>query len=218
MGLFNRLKPSARPNFEKAWHKALVQTDCQLDDVAVKTAHDDVKTRVDTWEHSEDGLTLLRTELMDSVDRALVHHAFLELDDTSAKTVRKQMPDMPAERSELKRLIAANELRIAAIRTWGAMRYNDYAEGDWFDTYKRAAAMRKTGATRDLERLAGDMPAATRNNIDAAVRGLNTSLRLRLAQAPPGKKIGTKSTRKHRLLKFLRRTPRCRHAEQGDQG
>lgn len=204
MGLINRLKPSARRNFGKAWHKAVVQTDCQLDDVAMEAAHDDVKTHVDTWEHSEDSLTLLRTELMDSVDRALVHHAYLELDEATAKTVRKQMPDLPADRSEVQRLIAANELRIAAIRAWGAMRYNDYAEGDWFDTYKRAADMRTTGAARDLERLAGDMPGATRNHIDAAIRGLNTSLRLRLIQAPPGTKIGTKSSRKQRLLNFFR--------------
>src|SRR5699024_6618650 len=137
--------------------------------------YNDVSAQVAAWENTEDGLTPLRTELMDSVDRVLLHHAFLELDGELAETVRKQMPDLPTERAEVERLIAANELRIAALRAWGATRYGDCAEGDWFDTYRRAADMRLSGAIRDLERLAGDMPAATRNNIDAAIRGLNTS-------------------------------------------
>src|SRR5699024_4512120 len=120
-----KLKPSPQRDLEKAWRKALDQTDCELDDVALEAVHNDVRAHVESWEADDDGLTLLRTELMDSVDRALVHHAFLELDGATAKTVRKQMPDLPAARADVKRLLAAGELRIAAMRSWAAMRYND---------------------------------------------------------------------------------------------
>lgn len=193
MRLFTRSRPDLHETFDKVWREVLAKTDVRLDEVALDAVRSDVRAHVQTWENSEESLMLLRTELMDSVDRVLVHRAFLSLDADMAETVREQMPDLPGEPADVERLVAANELRIAVIRAWGGRRYGDHAEGDWFDTYLKAAEMRQSGAIRDLERLAGDMPTATRNNIDAAIRGINSSLRLRLAQSPPGVKIGQRS-------------------------
>lgn len=142
----------------------------------------------------------MRTELMDSVDRNLIHHALLELDAGPAQAILREMPELPGSRPDLARLIEAGELRIQLMRRWAGLYYGDQTDGDWFDTYRRAAEMRKSSAARDLERVAGSAVTATHNNIDAAIRGLNTSLRLRLLQAPRGKKIRQRSlaSRPHR--------------------
>ncbi|MDN5863870.1 MAG: hypothetical protein L0I62_01430 [Gammaproteobacteria bacterium] len=179
------------------------------DDKDASAVLQDLRKRTRIWANNPDGLSETRTELMDSVDRGLLHRGLMQLDPDTVQTVLDRMPELPASSTDLARLIAANELRTAVIRNWAGRYYGDRAQGDWFDAYCRAAEMRQASAARDLERLAGEPTAAIQNHIDAAIRGLNTSLRLRLLQAPRGRKIGHRSlqTRLRQFLGLAQRQP-----------
>ncbi|MGH8274345.1 MAG: hypothetical protein ACRES9_08880 [Gammaproteobacteria bacterium] len=175
-------------SLNEAWREA-ADREQTLDTEAREAVRRDLESRIRAWASSEDGLQKLRTELMDSVDRGLVHRAFLRL-APELRTVRERVPEIPRSDAEIRRFIAASELRMSVIRAWAGRWYGDRAPGDWFETYCKAAAMREESVVRDLERLSGDAQTSTRNNLDAAMRGVNASLRLRLVQAPPGVKIG----------------------------
>ncbi|MGH8272147.1 MAG: hypothetical protein ACRESG_07465 [Gammaproteobacteria bacterium] len=161
-----------------------------MDEAALEAVRRDLEVRTCIWAQGEDGLRGLRTELMDSVDRELVHRAFLALDPGLRTAVRERLPELPDSDTEVQRYLAASALRISVLRTWAALFYRDRVRGDWFDTYRRAADMRETSAVRDLERLAGEPPGLAQSHRDAAIRGINASLRMRLLQAPRAAKIG----------------------------
>lgn len=191
---FPRRRPDYRKAFARAWRDASGAVPA-LDDAAHEAVRSDLETRTQAWAQNPEGLHDLRTELMDSVDRELVHRAFLTLDPATRNAVRERLPELPRSDTDAKRHLAAEELRILVLRNWAALYYGDRARGDWFDTYRRAAGMRKESAVRDLKRLAGEPPGLAENHRDAAVRGLNASLRIRLLRAPPGVKIGRRGLR-----------------------
>lgn len=126
---------------------------------------------------------------MDSVDRHLLQRALLKLDSPIREAVRERVCELPRTDAELDRYIAAGAVRLDVLRNWAGRYYRDRATGDWFDTYRKAAEMRSESVSRDLERLAGAPVHAAQHHRDAAIRGLNQALRLRLLQAPPRSRI-----------------------------
>lgn len=194
MRFLARFSPDLQQSLIQTWREAAGRAET-LDTTAREAVRRDLENRIRTWAANEDGLKKLRSELMDSVDRGLVYRALLRLAPDLRTAVRERVSELPRSDAEIERFIAASELRISVIRAWAGRWYGDRARGDWFEAYRKAAAMREDSALRDLERLAGDPQPTTRNNLDAAMRGLNASLRLRLIQAPPGAKIGHLSLR-----------------------
>ncbi|HYW75454.1 MAG TPA: hypothetical protein VFA48_02355, partial [Gammaproteobacteria bacterium] len=59
----------------------------------------------------------------------------------------------------------------------------------------RAAEMRMESIGRDFERIAGLPVHVAQDNRDAAIRGLNAAIRLRLLQMPPGRAVTHRSLR-----------------------
>ncbi len=196
-----RRKSDCQRTFVRAWRKTNADA-APLDEAARAAVRRDLETRTRAWAQDEDGLRCLRTELMDSVDRELVHCTFLALDSDTRTAVRERLPELPQSDADVQRYLAASALRICVLRAWAALYYRDHARDDWFDTYRRAAEMRKASAVRDLARLAGAPPGLAQSHRDAAVHGLNASLRMRLLQAPRGGKIGRRGLRS-RLRGFL---------------
>lgn len=170
----------------------------------METLHCDLERQTSKWAAAEDGLRLLRQELLDSVDRELVHDALSDLKAESRALVRRRIGGLPETETEMRRHREANALRRSVLRCWAANFYDDSRTGDWFDTYERAAALRRTTVARDLRRLAGERFDAAQNHRDAAVHALNTSLRLRLLKLPPHSIIGRSDSQRW-LRRLLRR-------------
>lgn len=161
-----------------------------LDQAAIEAVDRDLEAHIAVWAASPEGRTEVRTELMDSVDRQLLHRAMMGLPVETREAVQRRVPELSQGEAELERYIAAGALRVAVLRRWAGFYYGDRAPGDWFETYRHAADMRLESVRRDLERLAGAPVHAAQHHRDAAIRGLNTALRLRLLQAPAGVAIG----------------------------
>lgn len=164
-----------------------------LDAAALKAIDRDLEAHMAVWVDSPDGHSEVRTELMDSIDRQLLHRALLELAPETRAAVLERVPGLTQGDVELERYLAAGNLRIDVLRRWAGIYYGDRAQGDWFETYRRAAEMRLESVRRDLERLAGAPVHAAQHHRDAAIRGLNTALRLRLLKAPAGAAIERRS-------------------------
>jgi len=181
----------------RRWRRALAKASRRagtarsgLDPSALTVVHEDLETRAAAWAADPDGRAAVRTELMDSIDRIMLNGALLALKSEEREAVRRRMPQLPRSDPELRRNLEADRLRLRVLRHWTGLVFRDRARGDWFDVYQRAAEMRRESLGRDLERLAGTPVHAAEHHRDAAIRGLNTALRLRLLQAPPRARIG----------------------------
>lgn len=192
--------------------------DYGLDRAALAAVDRDLETHIAVWAASPDGRTEARTELMDSVDRQLLQRALMRLPPATREAVGQRLPELARGESEWERNLAAGDLRVAVLRRWAGIYYGDRARGDWFETYRRAAEMRLESVCRDLERLAGAPVHAAQHHRDAAIRGLNTALRLRLLQAPAGVAIGRRGLRA-RLRGLLARSyhERLRESDRPDE-
>jgi hypothetical protein len=199
--IFRRAGDESGRSFEQAWRSSRGQA--TLDAATLERLRRDLRQLTSNWADNEEGLRLLRQELLDSIERGLVHDAFVSLDADSRALVRKQLSDLPETEAEMERYRNADALRRSVLRSWAALYYNDGCAGDWFDVYMRAAALRRASVIRDLKRLAGRHFDQVQNHRDAAVHALNTSLRLRLLKAPPRAVIGRKNaaTRLRRLFR-----------------
>jgi len=191
-----------RPALRIAWRLAGARRS-PLDASALDLVRHDLEAHAATWAANPDGRAITRTELLDSVDRELLNDALLALSAPEREAVRERIPELPPRDAELRRRLDADRLRLRVLRRWAGLFYGDRARGDWFDTYRRAAEMRRESLGRDLERLAGTPVHIAQHHRDAAIRGLNTALRLRLLQAPPRARIG--APRRRFLPRWLRR-------------
>lgn len=189
--------------FEQAWRSAAANA--ALDRSAMAAVRRDLERKTSEWAKTGAGLQLLREELLDGVDRALVHDAILALDADTRILVRRQLAGLPKTETEIRRLREADCLRRSVLRCWASLFYNDCRPGDWFETYESAAKLRRASVARNLQRLAGGSFDRAQNHRDAAVHALNTSLRLRLLKLPPLATIGREGS-PGRLRRLLRRS------------
>jgi len=205
-----RLLPRRRrwkPALRIAWHLGGARRS-GLDASALNVVRHDLEAHAAAWAADPGGRAAARTELLDSVDREFLNDALLALEPAEREAVRKRIPELPHSDAELRRRLEADRVRLAVLRRWSGLFYGDRARGDWFDTYRRAAEMRRESLGRDLERLAGTPVHIAQHHRDAAIRGLNTALRLRLLQAPAGVRIGVR--RRRRRPRWLGGAPRDR--------
>jgi hypothetical protein len=136
-----------------------------------------------------------RNELMDGTERMQLQRALRELDPETRVRVVARMSEFKHLARDPNRYLTAEKLRLDVLRTWMGFYYGDYAPGDWYDMYCKAAEMRLDSISRDFERIAGMPVYKAEDNRDAAIRGINASLRLRLLKMPPGTRVDRRSLR-----------------------
>lgn len=189
----------------RAWRRARADTAYGLAGDDLHAVRRDLEMRVAAWPPAAEGLGAVRTEIMNGVDRLVLYRAFLELSPEARTAVRERLAELPRDAAAAGRQIAADEMRIAVLRQWARLGFGDYARGDWYDVYRRAADLQAAAMRRHLERLNGAAPAAALAHRDAAAYGLNTALRLRLLRVPAGRPIERRGARS-RLRRLFRRT------------
>jgi hypothetical protein len=131
-------------------------------------------------------LTTLRKEMMASVDRRLLNIEILRLPPYEKRELRHRQPDLIQSDGHAREYIIANEVRLAILRRYAALRYGDQAENDWFSVYERAARLKqKTARSMILRGLHSDEnePQDARQQ---AIEMVDSQLRMRLLQVPPG--------------------------------
>lgn len=143
----------------------------------------------------DEGMMQARNELMDGTERMLLQRTLQGLDEQIRTSVASKIPEFRPVAREPGRYLRAEQLRLHVLRLWAGLYYGDRARGDWYEVYRKAAELRLDSIARDFERIAGLPVYKTEDNRDAAIRGINASLRLRLLQMPPGAKVGRRSLR-----------------------
>ncbi|HET7371071.1 MAG TPA: hypothetical protein VFK45_09570 [Gammaproteobacteria bacterium] len=126
----------------------------------------------------EQPLTALRREIMDGIDRRLLQLEVLALPAES----REQLAEPIGDEFDIRRGLAADELRIRLLRYYGAAKFGDRAENDWYDVYQQAARMKQRSFRNFLRQRSGD--SGTGQYRSAVVVG--DRLRQRLLATPPG--------------------------------
>jgi len=133
-----------------------------------------------------DPLQALRRELMDSVDRRLLNTEILGLPPEVRSKLRQQSPDILQSDEEARTYIAANEVRMAVLREYGARRFCDRAEDDWFAVYERASRLKQRGARNFIQRtLNGTQTGADDARYQNMTR-VDHEIRARLLRVPAG--------------------------------
>ena len=131
-------------------------------------------------------LQALRRELMDSVDRRLLNTEILGLPAEVRGKLRQQSPDILQSDEEARTYIAANEVRMAVLREYGARRFGDRAEDDWFAVYERASRLKQRGARNFIQRtLNGTQTGADDARYQNMTR-VDHEIRERLLRVPAG--------------------------------
>ncbi len=131
-------------------------------------------------------LATLRLELMDSVDRRLLNQEILQLPPEVRRKLRSQSAELLQSDEEAQTYIAANEVRMAVLREYGARRFADRAEGDWFDVYEKASRLKQRGARNFIQRtLNGTQTGADDARYQNMTR-VDQEIRARLLKVPAG--------------------------------
>lgn len=194
----SRRRPGGwKKDFDRAWRRCKAVRR-PLDADALETVRKDVLSHTQTWagkKDPEEGRLACRNELMNSMERICLRRALGSLDRQTREKVGKRLPEFRHLDHSQERHLEAEKLRMDLIRTWTGLYYGDRARGDWYDVYARAAEMRMNSVERDFERIAGLPVHTVENNRDAAIRGLNAALRLRLLQMPPARAVTHRSLR-----------------------
>jgi len=185
-----------RRQLERAWRRCSPARS-GLEQDALNVLREDLHRHIRAWTalDRDEGLLQARNELMDGTERLLLQRTLRGLDPDVRASVASKMPEFRPVAEDLDRYLAAEALRLDVLRAWMGLYYGDRARGDWYDVYCKAAEMRLESIGRDFERIAGMPVYKAEDNRDAAIRGINASLRLRLLQMPPGARVGRPSLR-----------------------
>lgn len=131
-------------------------------------------------------LLAVRRELMDSVDRRVLNTEILGLPPEVRLKLRRQSQEILQSDEEARTYLAANEVRMAVLREYGARRFGDRADGDWFDVYQKASQLKQRGARGFIRRtLSGTQSDADDVRYQNMTR-VDQELRTRLLQVPAG--------------------------------
>ena len=205
MTFFLSSRQNGHRAFERAWQRNIA-CDPELDAGAQQAVRCDLRQHIQRWLSldTDQGRLACRSELMDSIERLCLQRGLQALDPKTRTRVADRMSEFRHIDRNPMRQIQAEELRIAVLRDWAGRYYGDRGRGDWYETWRKAADLRMESIGRDFERIAGLPVHVAEDNRDAAIRGLNASLRLRLLQMPPGRTVTHRSLRT-RVRKFLNR-------------
>lgn len=158
----------------------------QLNDAVRESVHSNLLEFEATLDAERQPLQALRRELMDSVDRRLLNTEILGLPPEVRAKLRQQSQEILQSDEEARTYIAANEVRMGVLREYGARRFGDRAEDDWFAVYERASRLRQRGARNFIQRtLNGTQTGADDARYQNMTR-VDHEIRTRLLRVPAG--------------------------------
>jgi hypothetical protein len=131
-------------------------------------------------------LQALRRELMDSLDRQVLNTELLNLPVELRARLRRQNDAMLQSDNEARTYLAANALRIEVLREYAGRRFDDRADGDWFDVYARATHLRQRNTRNYIERALDGTHDASDDARLQAMTVKDGEIRARLLQVPAG--------------------------------
>jgi hypothetical protein len=131
-------------------------------------------------------LQALRRELMDSVDRRLLNTEILMLPAEVRARLRQQSADVLQSDDEARTYIAANEVRMAVLREYGALRFGDRAEDDWFAVYEKASKLKQRGARNFIQRTLNGTQSSEDDARYQSMTRVDHEIRARLLRVPAG--------------------------------
>lgn len=169
---------------EYVWNQRVASS--KLDASALQAVHAnliEVEARVG---NSAQPLRALRRELMDSLDRQVLNTEILNLPEELRARLRQQNDAMLQNDDEARAYLVANGLRIAVLREYASQRFDDRADGDWFDVYTRAAHLRQRNTRHYIERTLGGAHDARDDARLEAMTVKDGEIRARLLQVPAG--------------------------------
>lgn len=130
-------------------------------------------------------LEALRREIMDGVDRQVMNEEILALPAEVRQALRDQSDTGPRSDGETRRYLAANQLRTRLLRYYGAAKFADRADHDWYDLYAEAARLKRRSLRGFVDRRLMDSAAADDGRYRAAAL-VGERLKTRLLAVPPG--------------------------------
>lgn len=158
----------------------------QLNDAVRESVRDNLLEFEALLDTETEPLQALRRELMDSVDRRLLNTEILGLPPEVRAKLRQQSLEILQSDEEARTYIAANEVRMGVLREYGARRFGDRAEDDWFAVYERASRLRQRGARNFIQRtLNGTQTGADDARYQNMTR-VDHEIRTRLLRVPAG--------------------------------
>lgn len=131
-------------------------------------------------------LTAIRREIMDSVDRRMLNTEILKLSPDLKQRLRARNPELIQSDRYARTYIAANELRLAVLREFGAKRYGDRAPADWYAVYERASRLKQRTARLYINKGLEEDGLNLDDGRQEAISMVDTQLKYRLLQVPPG--------------------------------
>lgn len=171
------------PEREKLLRNQLLE---QLDDEAIDAVREDLIQLDHDVHQGKYPLTAIRKELMASVDRRMLNTEILRLPDDVRADLRRSSSDVIQDDAQARRYLAANELRLQVLREYAARRYGDKAPHDWFTVYERASRLKQRNARAWIEHTISGDHAPGENERQQAMSIVDTQLKMRLLQVPPG--------------------------------
>ncbi|HET8552582.1 MAG TPA: hypothetical protein VFM97_08930 [Gammaproteobacteria bacterium] len=185
-----RLKPAPTPDSAalciddiwQAWRQGVLAPAAAFADEAPATTLDDaalsavrnelLETESRVLEQPQP-LTALREEIMGAIDRRM-----LLLEGLAAHSETGEKPAADAIHQDL----AANTLRTRLLRYYGAAKFGDRAEHDWYDVYRQAAQLKRKSFRNFIAQPAAD-PGNGRYRTAVIV---GEHIRQQLLATPPG--------------------------------
>lgn len=122
-------------------------------------------------------LLALRREIMDGIDRRVLQMETLSLPEDAGDAL-----DGPiGGELDIRRGLEADALRIRLLRYYGAAKFGDRAENDWYDVYRQAASMKRR-SFRNFVRQHDDEDSSRYQSVVV----VGERLKQRLLDTPPG--------------------------------
>lgn len=157
-----------------------------LDQAAIDTVREDLLRLERDFLGGKYPLTEIRKELMASVDRRMLNTEILRLPEDVKAQVRGESPDLIQNDLEARRYIAANELRLQVLREFATRRYGDFAKRDWFAVYEQASRLKQRNARFFIEQALRGPGLDSDNPHHQAISMVDSQLKVRLLEVPPG--------------------------------
>lgn len=131
-------------------------------------------------------LEALRREIMAGVDRQVMNEEIFALPADVRAKLHRQSGTGLGDAGDARRYLAANRLRTRLLRYYGAAKFADRADNDWYDLYAEAAALKRRSLRDFMVRQLADTPASDDDGHYRAAALVGEKLKNRLLAVPPG--------------------------------
>lgn len=122
-------------------------------------------------------LLALRREIMDGIDRRVLQMEALALSEDAGDALAESI----GGKLDIRRGLDADALRIRLLRYYGAAKFGDRAENDWYDVYWQAAQLKRRSFHNYVRQREDEDSSRYRSVVVVGER-----LKQRLLDTPPG--------------------------------